>query len=112
MCGQRTTDPAVHRPSDQQQFSAAPAPDLGPGEHLDALRALEYFRWVENGPDSRLDEGIDVLRSKQQPDRTWLLQNTHPGEVHFALEDGDGRPSRWNTLPAWRVLSWFEQTAT
>jgi hypothetical protein len=22
------------------------------------------------------------------------LENTHPGKVHFPLEDGDGRPSR------------------
>ncbi len=52
------------------------------------------------------------LRSKQQPDGTWLLENTHPGKVHFALEDGDGRPSRWNTLRAMRVLGWYDQSAT
>ena len=80
--------------------------------NYDVLRALEYFRSVGDVPDSQLDEGIDLLRSKQQPDGTWLLENTHPGEVHFALEDGDGRPSRWNTLRALRVLSWHEQTAT
>ena len=52
----------------------------------------------------------DLLRSKQQPDGTWLLENTHPGKVHFALEDGDGRPSRWNTLRALRVLRWYERS--
>ena len=62
-------------------------------------------------PDSRMDEAIDLLRSKRQPDGTWLLENTHPGAVHFALEDGDGRPSRWNTLRALRVLGWHEQSA-
>jgi hypothetical protein len=51
-----------------------------------------------------------VLRSKKQPDGTWLLENTHPGRVPFALEDGDGRPSRWNTLRALRVLRWYEQS--
>ena len=30
------------------------------------------------------------------------------GAVHFQLEDGDGRPSRWNTLRALRVLRWCE----
>ena len=39
-----------------------------------------------------------------------LLENTHPGMVPFSLEDGDGRPSRWNTLRALRVLRWYEQT--
>jgi hypothetical protein len=79
--------------------------------HYDVLRALEYFRSVGDVPDSRMDEAIDLLRSKQQPDGTWLLENTHPGKVHFALEDGDGLPSRWNTLRALRVLSWHEQSA-
>jgi hypothetical protein len=75
----------------------------------DVLRGLEYFRSVGNTPDSRMDEAIDLLRSKKQSDGTWLLENTHPGRVHFALEDGDNRPSRWNTLRALRVLSWYEQ---
>jgi hypothetical protein len=28
--------------------------------------------------------------------------------VHFPLEDGDGTPSRWNTLRALRVLAWYD----
>jgi hypothetical protein len=80
--------------------------------HYDVLRALDYFRTSGDVPDSRMDEAIELLRSKQQPDGKWLLENTHPGEVHFALEEGDGRPSRWNTLRAMRVLDWWEQSAT
>ncbi len=80
--------------------------------HYDVLRALEYFRSVGDAPDSRMDEAIGLLRSKKQPDGSWLLENTHPGAVHFALEDGDGRPSRWNTLRALRVLRWYEQSAS
>jgi hypothetical protein len=78
--------------------------------HYDVLRALDYFRSAGDEPDSRLDEAIALLRSKRQPDGTWLLENTHPGRVHFALEDGDGRPSRWNTLRALRVLRWYERS--
>jgi hypothetical protein len=74
----------------------------------DVLRGLEYFRSVGEAPDSRLSEAIDLLRSKRQLEGSWLLENTHPGEVHFALEEGDGRPSRWNTLRALRVLRWHE----
>ena len=77
--------------------------------HYDVLRALEYFRTAGDPPDRRVDEAIDLLRSKRQADGTWLLENTHPGAVHFALDDGDGRPSRWNTLRALRVLRWYEQ---
>jgi hypothetical protein len=74
--------------------------------HYDVLRGLEYFQAAADLPDRRLDEAIHLLRSKQQPDGTWLLENTHPGKVHFTLEEGDGRPSRWNTLRALRVLNW------
>ncbi len=79
--------------------------------HYDVLRALEYFRAVGAPPDSRMGEAINLLRSKQQADGTWSLENSHPGKVHFALEDGDNRPSRWNTLRALRVLDWYEPAA-
>ena len=78
--------------------------------HYDVLRALEYFRSVGDAPDPRVDEAIDLLRAKRQPDGVWLLENTHPGRIHFALEDGDNRPSRWNTLRAMRVLDWHENS--
>lgn len=77
--------------------------------HYDVLRGLEYFRAAGDPPDPRLDEAIDLLRSKRQSDGTWLLENTYAGAVHFALEQGDGRSSRWNTLRALRVLRWYEQ---
>ena len=75
--------------------------------HYDVLRALEYFRTADVR-DPRLAEAVDLVRSKQQDDGTWLLENSHRGAVHFDLEDGDGRPSRWNTLRATRVLDWWQ----
>jgi len=77
--------------------------------HYDILRALEYFRSVGSAPDPRMEDAINLLRSKEQPDGTWLLENTHPGKVHFQLEEGDNRPSRWNTLRALRFLNWYEK---
>jgi hypothetical protein len=77
--------------------------------HYDVLRALEYFRSVGDPPEPRMSEAIELLRSKQQANGTWLLENTHPGAVHFTIDDGDGRPSRWNTLRALRVLRWYEE---
>jgi hypothetical protein len=79
--------------------------------HYDVLRALDYFRAAGGAPDARMAEAIELLRSKQQPDGRWLLENTHPGKIHFALEEGDDRPSRWNTLRALRVLEWYDQSA-
>jgi hypothetical protein len=78
-----------------------------PRWHYDVLRGLEHFRAAGRGPDPRLADAVALVRSKGQPDGTWLLENTHPGAVHFPLEDGDGRPSRWNTLRALRVLRWY-----
>ncbi|ALV41641.1 hypothetical protein AU252_11155 [Pseudarthrobacter sulfonivorans] len=76
--------------------------------YYDVLRGLDYFRATGRNPDERMSEAVDVVRSKQQPNGTWLLENTHPGRVHFALEAGDGQPSRWNTLRALRVFKWFD----
>ena len=81
-----------------------------PRWHYDVLRGLEHFRGVGRPPDERIDEAIELVRSKQQPDGTWLLENTHRGAVHFPLEDVDGTPSRWNTLRALRVLRWYEES--
>jgi hypothetical protein len=81
-----------------------------PRWHYDVLRALDYFRDAGDRPDRRIDEAVELVRTKRQPDGTWLLENTHPGAVHFALEDGDGTPSRWNTLRALRMLRWYEES--
>ena len=79
-----------------------------PQWHHDVLRGLDYFRSMGGPPDPRLTDAIDLVRAKQQPDGRWLLENTHPGLVHFEMEDGDGRSSRWNTLRALRVLGWWD----
>ncbi len=74
----------------------------------DVLRALDYFRRAETDPDPRMEEALEVVRSKRQSDGRWLLDRIHPGRVHFDLEGGVGTPSRWNTLRALRVLDWWE----
>src|SRR4051812_18699113 len=79
-----------------------------PRWHYDVLRALDYFRRTGDDPDPRLAEAVGLVRDKRQPDGTWLLENTHPGETPLEFEDGDGRPSRWNTLRALRVLAWYD----
>jgi hypothetical protein len=80
--------------------------------HYDILRALDYFRAVGAPADPRVAEAVEVIRSKRQANGRWLLENTHPGRVHFILEDGDGQPSRWNTLRALRVLDWYDGSGT
>jgi transcriptional regulator with XRE-family HTH domain len=77
-----------------------------PRWHYDVLRGLDYFRSTGAKPDERSAEAIELVETKCQPDGRWLLENTHPGRVHFEMDEGDGKPSRWNTLRAMRVLAW------
>jgi hypothetical protein len=81
-----------------------------PRWHYDVLRGLEHFRAAGGEPDPRLADAIELVRAGRQPDGTWLLENTHPGAVHVELEDGEGHPSRWNTLRALRVLRWADRS--
>jgi len=77
--------------------------------HYDVLRGLDYLRNAGVEPDERCAEAIDLVESKRDPDGRWPLENTHPGRVHFEMEEGVGKPSRWNTLRATRVLDWYQQ---
>jgi hypothetical protein len=74
----------------------------------DVLRGLEYLRDAELKPDERVAEAIGIVEGNRDPDGRWPLQNVHPGEAHFQMDDGEGEPSRWNTLRAMRVLDWYE----
>jgi len=76
--------------------------------YYDVLRGLDYFRAAGGTADPRLAEAVAQVRARRQPDGRWPLENTHPGLVPFQMEDGDGQPSRWNTLRALRALRWYE----
>ena len=78
--------------------------------HYDVLRGLDYLRAAGAVPDERLTEAIDLVESKRDADGRWPLENPHPGRLHFAMDEGEGRPSRWNTLRSMRVLRWYERT--
>jgi hypothetical protein len=75
----------------------------------DVLRGLDYVRSADVKADERIAEAIEVVEGNREPDGRWPLQNVHEGEAHFVMEDGEGKPSRWNTLRAMRVLEWFAQ---
>ncbi|RUM25617.1 squalene cyclase [Rhizobium vallis] len=81
----------------------------------DILRALDYFRasaiLTGADPDPRLGEAIDYLRSRRSADGTWPLDWSTEGRVWFEIDDGPGKPSRWITLKAMRVLKWWDARA-
>jgi hypothetical protein len=75
--------------------------------HYDVLRGLEYLRRAGVAPDERMAEAIDLVASKRDGDGRWPLEIRHPGEMPVEADDSEGRPSRWNTLRALRVLDWY-----
>lgn len=76
---------------------------------LDTITALAY------GSDKRLKTGLGILKKKRRPNGTWALEAIHPDlgigagyrfkkrPNRFALEE-KGKPSKWITLTALRVL--------
>lgn len=78
-----------------------------PQWHYDVLRGLEYFRAAGAAPDERCAEAIELVNDRRRRDGRWPLQHTHRARTHFEMEEGDGKPSRWNTLRAMRVLRWY-----
>jgi len=76
--------------------------------HYDVLRALEHLRRAGAAPDRRAAEAIDRVAAKRDPDGRWPLETRYAGRMPVEMDDGVGRPSRWNTLRALRVLRWWE----
>jgi hypothetical protein len=75
--------------------------------HYDVLRGLAYLRQAGVAPDERAAEAIDLVASKRGSDGRWVLETQYPGKMLVETDEGEGRPSRWNTLRALRVLDWY-----
>ena len=75
--------------------------------HYDVLRGLDYLRDAGITPDDRMAEAIGIVEGNRDAEGRWPLQNPHGGESSIEMDDGEGKPSRWNTLHALRVLGWF-----
>jgi len=75
--------------------------------HYDVLRGLEYLRSASVTPDERVAEAIDLVASKRDDDGRWPLETRYPDVMPVEIDEGEGRPSRWNTLRALRVLNWY-----
>jgi hypothetical protein len=64
---------------------------------------------LDSDPPVRAAEAIDRVASKRGRDGRWLLETQHPGRMLVDTDEREGRPSRWNTLRALRVLRWAER---
>jgi hypothetical protein len=81
-------------------------PDL---VHYDLLRGLEYLRDAGVRPDKRVAEAIELVASKRDRNGRWPLETRYGGVMPVEIDEGEGRPSQWNTLRAMRVLAWYER---
>ena len=77
------------------------------GEASDRLVDRLLHEQLEDGGA----EAIDLVEKKRDGSGRWPLENPHAGELHFDMEDGAGKPSRWNTLRPQRVLDWYSTRA-
>jgi hypothetical protein len=53
-------------------------------------------------------EAKDLVLRKRGEDGRWLFENPHPEQLDLGMEEVEGKPGRWNTLRAMRVLRWHE----
>ena len=78
-----------------------------PRWRYDILRALDYFQISKIPYDSRMDDALEILQKRKQEEGRWPLQQRYPGRTFFEMEEV-GKPSRWNTLRALRVLKRYK----
>jgi len=65
-------------------------------EILDILVSLGYH-------DTRMEEAIEIVKNKQNKEKSWNLENTFNGKMGVTIET-KGKPSKWITLRALNVL--------
>ena len=51
----------------------------------------------------------ELVASKRAGDGLWPLETRYAGVTPIEMDEGEGQPSRWNTLRALRVLNWFQR---
>jgi hypothetical protein len=74
--------------------------------HYDVLRGLDHLRDAGYERDGRVAEALAVVEARRDAEGRWAIQKVHEGATPVDMDDGEGRPSRWITLQALRVLDW------
>ncbi len=86
----------------------------------DVLVGLDVLTDLGHAGDPRLAPALQILRTKQQSDGTWILDRIHPDQepadhpggsarkVRPLAVERAGEPSKWLTLTALRVLKRVE----
>jgi len=69
----------------------------------DILRGLSVVTKLGYAGDERIDDALEILLQKQNDEGRWILESTPSGRMQTNLEQ-KGKPSKWVTLNALRVL--------
>jgi hypothetical protein len=76
--------------------------------HYDVLRGLDRLREADVAPDIRMAEAIARVKSRRGEDGRWALDARYSGRMPLEIDEGEGRPNRWITLRALRVLRRYD----
>jgi hypothetical protein len=74
----------------------------------DLLEALYALSLCGAKADRKLDAPLDILRGKMSGDGRLILENSLNGKMRADVE-AVGKPSKWLTYRAWRILKNFEE---
>ena len=77
----------------------------------DVVRVLDYFRAARPRPDERMEEALEIVESKRDADGRWPLDHRYHERLLVDFGDEEGKPSRWITLRALRILRWAGRAA-
>jgi hypothetical protein len=80
------------------------------GYVADVLQTLEALVGLGCGEDVRLTPALDMLLSKQDEQGRWKMEYSYNGKMWSDIEN-KGKPSKWVTLRALRVLKAASQPA-
>jgi hypothetical protein len=73
------------------------------------LRGLDVLTKLGYAKDERLNDAVEILLKKRQDNGTWILEGAPIGRMQTNIE-AKGKPSKWITLIALRVLKRLSST--
>lgn len=69
----------------------------------DILRGLSVVTKLGFTKDRRIDDALKIVLEKQNAEGKWILERTPSGRMHTSLGQ-KGKPSRWITLHALKII--------
>jgi hypothetical protein len=72
--------------------------------YYDILRCLDALAAAQVPYDDRMADALGVLHRRRASDGRWPANRSYPGETHLPVTPA-GKPNRWVTLAALRVLA-------